>query len=89
MGGHTLLGMRFIAHEYFSHWESLQSSTYREHLDVTRCLQSLVEKCKGKFVVLQTDAMNLLGVVNIGSPKLTLNTLAKELFWFRIEFKYE
>jgi hypothetical protein len=51
-------------------------------LGVPRCLQVLVEQCKGKFVVLQVDAINLLGVVNRGSPKLSLNALARELFWF-------
>ncbi len=76
-GGHTLLGSSFIPHEYFSHWGSLQSSTYRELLGVTRCLQSLVIQCQGKFVVLQTDAMNLLVIVNRGSSKLPLNTLAR------------
>jgi hypothetical protein len=85
-GGHIIHGGSFIAHEYFSHWESLQSSTYRELLGVTRCLQSLVLQCQGKFVVLQTDAMNLLGIINRGSSKLPLNTLARELFWFCIEF---
>jgi hypothetical protein len=86
-GGHTINDPSFIAHEYFSHWESLQSSTYRDLLGVTRCLQSLVAQCKDKFVVLQTDAMNLLGIINRGSPKLPLNVLARELFWFCLEFK--
>jgi hypothetical protein len=86
-GGHTLNGPSFIAHEYFSHWESLSSSTYRELLGVTRCLQSRVVQCKDKFVVLQTDAMNLLGVINHGSSKLLLNILARELFSFCLEFK--
>jgi hypothetical protein len=50
-GGHTLGGASLIAHEYFSEWEAIQSSTYRELLGVTRCLQSLIEICKGKMVV--------------------------------------
>ena len=29
-GGHTLSGVIFIAHEYFSEWESIQSSIYRD-----------------------------------------------------------
>jgi diacylglycerol kinase len=33
-------------------------------------------------VVIQIDAMNLLGIVNRGSPKLALNTLAREHLWF-------
>ena len=28
------------------------------------------------------DAQNLLGIVNRGSPRLKLNELARELFWF-------
>ncbi len=31
------------------------------------------------------DAQNLLGVVNHGSPRLRLNDLARELFWFVLE----
>jgi hypothetical protein len=81
-GGHTLSGITYVAHEYFSQWEAIQSSTYRELLGVNRCLQALLDKCKGKFVVLQVDAMNLLGIINRGSPKLPLNVLARELFWF-------
>jgi len=86
-GGHTINGPSFIAHEYFTLWEYIQSSTYRELLGVTRCLQSLIAQCKGKFVVLQTDAMNLLGIINRGSSKLPLNDLARELFWYCLEFK--
>ena len=37
--------------------------------------------------VVQIDAMNLLGIVNKGSPKLALNTLAGELFWFCLSHK--
>jgi hypothetical protein len=40
-----------------------------------------------KFVVLQTGAMSLLGIVNRGSSKLPLNDLAREFFWFCLEFK--
>jgi len=54
-------------------------------LGVTRCLQALVEQPTGKFVVLQADAMNLLGIVNRGSPKLSLNALTRELFWFCLQ----
>ena len=72
-GDHTINGPSFTAHEYFTLWESMQSSTYREFLGVTRSLQSLITQCKGKFVVLQTDAMNPLGIINRGSSKLPLN----------------
>ena len=65
--------------------ESSQSSTYRELLDVFRCLQAMVHVCESKFVVFQVDAHNLLGVVNRGSPRLILNELARELFWFCLE----
>jgi len=33
-GGHTLSGTSHIAHEYFSEWETIQSSTFREILGV-------------------------------------------------------
>jgi hypothetical protein len=73
------------AREYFSEEESAQSSTYRELLGVLRYLQAMVHLCEGKFVVFQVDAQNLLGVVNHGSPRLRLNDLAWELFWFVLE----
>ena len=37
--------------------------------------------------MVQVDAMNLLGIINRGSPKLPLNVLARELFWFCLEHK--
>ena len=86
-GGHTLSGTSHIAHEYFSEWEAIQSSIFRELLGVIRCLQSLIEICKNKLVVVQVDAMNLLGIVNRGSPNLALNTLARELFWLCLSHK--
>jgi len=42
----------------------------------------MVHMCEGRFVVLQMDAANLLGIVNRGSPKLIINELARELCWF-------
>jgi hypothetical protein len=38
-----------------------------------------------KFVVLQADTQNLLGIVNRGSPRLNVNELARELFWLSVE----
>ncbi len=73
------------AREYFSEKESSESSTYRELLGVSRCLQAMLHVCEGKFVVFQVDAQNLLGVVNRGSPRLNLNELARQLFWFCLE----
>ncbi len=86
-GGHTLNEISFITNESFSNWESIQSSTFCELLGATRCLQSLVVQCKGEFVALQTNALNLLGVINRESYKLPLNVLARELFWFCLEYK--
>ena len=48
-------------------------------------MQAMVHLCEGKFVVFHVDAQNLLGVVNHGSPRLRLNDLARELFWFVLE----
>jgi len=48
-GGHTLGGTSYIAHEYFSEWEAIQSSTYHELLGVIENLQSLIEICKGNW----------------------------------------
>ena len=66
-----------IAREYLSEAETVESSTLRELLGVCRCLQSLVHRCEGRFVVLQVDAHNLLGIVNRGSSKLPINDLAR------------
>jgi hypothetical protein len=86
-GGHTMTGPREIAREYFSEWEAIPSSTFRELLGVSLCLQAMIHKCEGKFVVLQVDAANLLGIVNRGSPKLIINELERELFWFCLRHK--
>jgi len=75
------------AHEYFSKEEGAESSTYRELLGVYKCLQEMICLCGGKFVVFQADAKNLLGIVNRGSPRLKLNALAREPFWFGLEHR--
>ena len=86
-GGHTLSCTLEVAHEYFTVEESCSSSTYRELLAVTRCLQAMVHRCEGRLVVLQVDAQNLLWVVNRGSGSLPLNLLAIILFWFCLKHK--
>ncbi len=45
----------------------------------------MVDLCEGNFVVFQVDAQNMLGVVNRGSPRLMLDELARDLFWFCLE----
>jgi hypothetical protein len=75
------------AHEYFSEAESVESSTYRELRGVLRCMHSFIHLCANKFVVFQVDAKNLLGIVNRGSPRLKLNALAREMFWFLLEHR--
>ncbi len=50
-GGHTMQGVMEYAQEYFSEEECVKSSTCRELLGVLRCLQSMVHRCSGKFVV--------------------------------------
>ena len=80
-GGHTITGPMELAREYFSEWEAVQSSSYRELLEVYRCLQSMVHRFEGIFVALHADAQNLLRIVNRGSPKLIINDLAREFFW--------
>ncbi len=37
-GGYTMFGPMEIAREYFSKWETRESSTYRELFGVCRCL---------------------------------------------------
>ncbi len=85
-GGHTMQGVVEHAHEYFFSEESVESSTFRKLLGVFRCLQAMISMCRGKFVVFQVDAqIALLGIVNRGSPRLKLNALARELFWYGLE----
>ena len=42
----------------------------------------MVHRCERRLVVLQVNAMNLLGIVNTGSRRLAINELTRELFWF-------
>ncbi len=70
-----------MATEYFTREESVEYSTFRELLGVLRCLLALVHMRIGKFVVVQVDTQNLLGIINRGN-KLAINKLAKDLFWF-------
>ncbi len=87
-GGHTPGWPLIMAREYFTWEESVESSTFRERLGVLRCLQALVHLCKGKSVVVQFDAQNLLGIVNRGSSKLAINKLARDLFWFGLDLSW-
>ncbi len=73
-----MTGPMELAREYFSDREAVQSSTYRELFGVYRCLQSTSHRCEGRFVVLQVDAQNLLGIVNRKSPRLIINVLARD-----------
>ncbi len=73
------------AHEYFSKEKCVESSTYRELLGVFMCLHAMIIPCEGKFVVFQVDAKILLCIVNRGSPRVKLNAIARELFWFGLE----
>ena len=50
-----------LAREYFSEWEAVQSSTYRELLGVYRCMQSMVHRYDERFVVLRVNAQHFLG----------------------------
>jgi hypothetical protein len=51
-------------------------------LGVSWCLEALVHMCEGRFVVSYVDAANQMGIVNRGRPKLIINELAREMFWF-------
>ena len=50
-GGHTMTVPMELAREYFSEWVAVKSFTYRELLGVYRCLQSMLLRCEGRFVV--------------------------------------
>jgi hypothetical protein len=82
MGGYTLQGALEYAHEYFSQEESVESSTFQKLLGVLWCLKSMILLREGKFVVFHVYAQNLLGIINRGGPRLKLNKLARECFWF-------
>ena len=85
--GNTLDGIYHIAHGFFSVWDSIQFSTFRGLLGVIRCLQSLNEICKNNLVKVQADAMNLLGIVNKGSPRLAIEHLGTRFFWVCLSHK--
>ena len=78
-------GVPEYAHQYFSEAESTESLKCRELIGVLICLHSMVHLCAGKFVVFLVDAHNLEGIISRGSPRLKLNALARELFWFGLE----
>ena len=78
-------GVIEYAHEDFSEEEFGTSSTYRELLSVLRSLRAMMHVCVEKFVVLQAEAQNLMGIINRGSPRLNVNELARELFWLCVE----
>jgi len=80
-------GVVEYAYECFSREYIVESSTYRELLGVFRCLQAMVGLCEEKNVAFQVDAQNKAGTVNRGSPRLKLNVLARELFWFGLEHR--
>jgi len=82
VGGRPMIGPMEIARKYFSEWEAVESSTYRELLGVYWCMQCMLHIYEGRYVVLQVDAANLMGIVNRESPKLIIQELARELFWF-------
>ena len=62
--------------------ESVESTTFQELLGVLRFFQALVHLCIGKFVVVQVDARNLLGIIYRGSNKLTISMLAIDLLYW-------
>ncbi len=78
-------GIIEYAHEYFSEEECGTSSIHRELLGVSRCLRAMLHVCAGVFVVFHVDARNLLGIVNLGSPRLNTNELARDLFLLCVE----
>jgi len=86
-GSHTDRSDGDRSRKYFAEWEAKESSTFMELLGVCRCLHSMVHKCEGRLVILQVDAMNLLGIVNRGSPRLAINELASEIFWFCVRHR--
>ncbi len=85
MRGHTIEDAPQYAREYFSAEESSQSSANRELLGVYMCVDAMTHVCARKSVLFQVDAQNLLSVVNRGSPRLSLQKLARELLWFFLE----
>ncbi len=51
-GGYSMTGPMEIAREYFSEQETVQFSTYRELLSVSRWLQAMAHRYEGRFMVL-------------------------------------
>ncbi len=76
---YTATGRMEIARECFFELDTKESSIFSDLHGVCRCLRSFVHTCKARFVVLQVDAMNLLGIVDRGNPRLDINELAREL----------
>ncbi len=75
------------AHEFFTPEERMQSSTMRELLGVRCSLHAFLPLCQGAEVYLETDSQNVVYVQHMGSRKIWLNEIAKQLFWFCLEHK--
>ena len=73
-------------HEVYWAWtmlESSKSSTWREAEAVKRAMVSSVEKLRGKRVSVFSDNKNIQSVLEVGSTKEGLQSIASEMNDFR------
>ena len=73
MNDHPVSGM-------FSHFESRQSSTFRELKAIFYVIEAHVASLRHKKVKVFTDNENASRIVSVGSPKQHLQCLALDIF---------
>ena len=79
-GGAACLSNKIIAHLNWQTDEAAQSSTWRELKTIVFGLKSLVSAITNKVVLLFTDSLNSVRVLDAGSSKLNLQLLAEEVY---------
>ena len=75
-----------IAHGTFTHFERNESSTYRELAAVKHVLHSLGPQLKHETVLWHSDNKNVSTVINYGSPKEQLHSLALDVYHASLKF---
>lgn len=86
--GVLLCSQNKVSHCMFSESEIASSSTFRELRALEHALLSFAPELKGKLVKVYTDNQNIVRIVNCGSTKVDLQTLAKNIFDLALECQF-
>lgn len=69
-----------VTHRMFSEMEIRESSTYRELLAIENAIFSFLPKLENKNVLVCSDSMNAVTILEKGSSKVKLQAIAKKIF---------